>query len=61
MTSSEAARATGLSRCMILRYCKSGALRATKPGRDWQITAEDLEEFKRKPRKRGAPKRAFDK
>ncbi len=47
MTVTEAAKALRLSRTVIGRQIRRGALPATKYGRDWWILPEDLEEFRR--------------
>ena len=49
----EAAERLGLKPAMVRRYCQSGDLPAVKVTGAWLIDEADLEEFAKKPRKRG--------
>lgn len=60
MTTTEAAAALGVSRRRVNELIKLGTLKATKPGRDWEIEAASVEAYKNSPRKAG-PKRKNEK
>lgn len=51
----EAAARVRVSQDWIRRQCKAGVIPATKVGREWRITAEDLDGFMRKHRGTGVP------
>jgi excisionase family DNA binding protein len=55
MTTHEAAKALGVSVRRVQAMIKSGRLPAQKVGRDWWITAEDVEKLK--DRKVGRPRK----
>lgn len=57
-TTKEAGELLGLSPRSITKYAEQRIIEATKMGRDWVITAEELERFKNAPRKVGRPKQA---
>ncbi|MAU01483.1 MAG: hypothetical protein CL608_30450 [Anaerolineaceae bacterium] len=52
----EVAGELGVSENRVREYCQEGRL-GEKVGRQWVITREELEAFKKIPRKRGAPRR----
>lgn len=43
----KAAKLIGRSEHTIRNWIKSGVLRATKLGRDWEVSAEEVERIKR--------------
>lgn len=51
----EVAGELGVSENRVREYCQEGRL-GEKVGRQWVITREELEAFKKIPRKRGAPR-----
>jgi excisionase family DNA binding protein len=53
MTTQEAAEALGIHRSRVLHYIGNGRLRAVKVGRDWWLTAQEVERFKALPRIEG--------
>lgn len=57
LTVAEVATRLGIDPSLVARYCASGRLQAEKPGRDWLIAPESLEEFQRQRRSRGRPPR----
>ena len=57
-TTKEAGELLGLSPRSVTKYAEQRIIEATKVGRDWIITAEELERFKNAPRKVGRPKQA---
>ncbi len=57
-TTNEAGLLLGLSPRSITKYVELGQITAEKMGRDWIITAEELERFKNTPRKVGRPAQA---
>ena len=56
LTVPQAAEILGLSRQRVHALVKSGAIPATKIGRDWLISQAELAAFRALPRKRGRPK-----
>jgi excisionase family DNA binding protein len=46
MTVSEAARLLGLSDATVRRQIGNGRLRAEKPGRDWDISPEEVGRYR---------------
>lgn len=52
----EVAEELGVSENRVREYCQEGRL-GEKVGRQWVITRAALDEFKKIPRKRGAPRR----
>jgi excisionase family DNA binding protein len=56
-TTQEAARLLGLTRKGVLVAIRRGKLNATKHGRDWQISDEEIERYQQEPRQRGRPRR----
>jgi excisionase family DNA binding protein len=54
-TTVEAAPLLGLSPRSVTKYAKLGQIKAEKVGRDYVISAEELEHFKNTPRKVGRP------
>lgn len=44
-TTSEAAERLRTSTRQVTIWCASGALRASKPGKSWLISDEDIEDF----------------
>lgn len=57
MTTTEAAAALGVSRRRVNELIKLGTLKATKPGRDWDVDPTSVEAYKNSPRKPGAKKK----
>jgi excisionase family DNA binding protein len=45
LTTEEAAELLGVSEAAVRQAIKRGRLRATKPGRDWQIARRDAESY----------------
>ncbi len=56
LTTKQAATLSGCTTSTIRAAIARGALRATRHGRDWQITPEDLSAWRRK-RRRGRPRK----
>lgn len=56
LTTNQVAKALNLSSSLIRRYCREGRL-GQRVGSRYIITADDLEEFKKIPRKVGQPKK----
>jgi excisionase family DNA binding protein len=56
MTVAEVAEELQLSQERIRKLCQAGRL-GQKIGRQWLVTREELEEFKRKRRKPGRPRK----
>jgi excisionase family DNA binding protein len=54
-TTQGAARLLGLTRKGVLAAIRRGKLHATKYGRDWQISDEEIERYRQEPRQRGRP------
>ncbi len=52
----QAAKELGVSGNRVREFCQEGRL-GEKVGRQWIITRDELDKFKKIPRKRGAPKR----
>jgi excisionase family DNA binding protein len=48
LTLAEVSRRTGLEPSWLRRLCQRGDLRASKAGRDWLVTHEDLADFQRR-------------
>lgn len=57
MTTSDCARLAYMTVKGIQAAIKRGKLRATKVGRDWQITQEDFQKWMDSPRKVGHPRK----
>lgn len=57
LTTTEAAAVLGVSRRRVNELIKLGTLRATKPGRDWDIDPVSVETYKNSPRKAGPKKK----
>jgi excisionase family DNA binding protein len=55
-STADVAEMLGVSRTAVLGYIKRGRLKASRQGRDWQISREDFDEFARLPRQPGFPK-----
>ena len=55
LTIPQVAARLGLSKTRIHEFIRAGRLPATKPGRDWLITPEDLAAFAAIPRRPGHP------
>lgn len=53
--STEAADYLGLTDSMVRRYCRLGQLAAKRFGRNWAITKNELDRFKKIPRVTGNP------
>ena len=53
LTTAQAARRLGLSQVMVAVYCRTGRIRATRPGRDWLIPEAEVERFAAIPRPLG--------
>lgn len=45
LTTAEAAERLRTSRRQVTIWCASGALRASKPGRDWLIDEDDITDY----------------
>lgn len=58
MTTNEAAAALGLTRRRVIALINSGKLKAEKPGRDWIVDSESVEELRQQKRPGGRPKKA---
>jgi excisionase family DNA binding protein len=56
-TTQEAARLLKLTRKGILAAIRRGKLHATKHGRDWMVSDEEIERYRQEPRQRGRPKK----
>jgi excisionase family DNA binding protein len=54
LTVKETAEELGLSQRRVHQFCKEGRI-GTRYGWQWLITREELEEFKKIPRKEGRP------
>jgi len=59
LTVAEAAAILKLSNIRVRQLCQTGAITATKFGRDWSIKRKDVEKFK--PNPPGRPKKSADK
>ena len=57
ISTSEAARRLKLSLRRVQTLIQRGQLRATKLGRDWVVDEKDLQEFARRPRRPGRPRK----
>jgi excisionase family DNA binding protein len=57
-TTVEAGPLLGLKPHSVTRYIELGQIKAEKVGRDYIISAEELERFKNTPRKVGRPAKA---
>ncbi len=57
-TTTEAGLLLGLSPRSVTKYIELGNIKAEKMGRDYVISLEEFERFKRIPRKVGRPSRA---
>lgn len=55
LTPDEAAAILGRDVSLVRRYCREGRIRAVKPGRDWLISKDALQEFAKEPRYPGNP------
>lgn len=53
----EVAEELGVSENRVREYCQEGRL-GGKVGRQWVITREELEAFKKIPRRHGAPRKS---
>jgi excisionase family DNA binding protein len=53
LTTAEAAANLQVSRRRVQELIRLGTLKAVKFGRDWQIDAASVEDYKRSPRKPG--------
>ncbi len=56
-TTTEAAALLGVTVRAVRAHIKRGNIRATRFGRDWQITPEEIERFKRQRRPAHRPKK----
>lgn len=57
ITTTEVASLLGITPRTVQRHIKAGHLKATKYGRDFLITQEELERFKQERKPVGRPKR----
>lgn len=55
-TTAQAAKILGLEHDTVTQYAKKGTIRAEKPGRDYIISQEALDQFVQNRRKSGRPK-----
>lgn len=55
LTVREVATRLGIDTSLVARYCAEGRLRAEKPGRDWLIEPESVDEFELERRRPGRP------
>jgi excisionase family DNA binding protein len=58
LTLAQAAKRLGITPQTLGRYLKQGRLTATKPGREWLLLEQQVEDFRKKPRPKGRPKGA---
>lgn len=54
-TTSQVAKMLGLQIDTITQYAKKGIIKAEKPGRDYIISQEAIDQFQRERRKSGRP------
>lgn len=55
-TTAQAAKILKLKPVTIRQYCADGRIDCSKFGRDWVITEESLEKFRKERRKPGRPR-----
>ena len=58
LTTPQVASILGVTIRTVQRHIKAGQLEAIKPGRDFLISQEELDRFKRERRRVGRPKKA---
>jgi excisionase family DNA binding protein len=56
-TTQEVARLLGLTQQGVLAAIRRGKLHAEKHGRDWMVSDEEIERYRKEPRQRGRPRR----
>jgi excisionase family DNA binding protein len=59
ISTNETAQRLRLSLRRVQTLIQRGQLRATKLGRDWMVDEKDLQEFARRPRKPGRPRKPY--
>ena len=55
ITAAQAAEILGLSKERVSQLCKQGRLHAVKPGRDWVMSRQTVEQFAKIDRPEGRP------